>query len=91
MSSKSEKDISIDFAADEELTSLTAEQQEDLRRADPMNSGFVWYTPPMALEHSDHLTGGHHWIISGHDMQVLSMTVPPGTNLSPTEFFNDIA
>lgn len=70
-----EPDISVDFA-DQELVSLTAEQKQVLHKADPMGSGFLWYTPPMASE--KHQTGGHSWIISGHDMQVLSVSVPPG-------------
>lgn len=81
MSSYAEPEFSIDFAADsEELTSLTAKQEQE--KADPMNSGFLWYTPPMAAERADHVTGGSHWIISGHDMQVLTTTVPRGETVT---------
>ncbi len=61
-----------DFAA--EVVPLTAEDQEVF---DPLKSGFLWYTPPLASEVS-HTTGGHEWCIAGHDMQVLTMTVPTG-------------
>jgi uncharacterized protein (AIM24 family) len=44
---------------------------------DPLKTGFLWYVPPMATE-QDHGTGGHAWNIVGHDMQVLTMTVPAG-------------
>jgi hypothetical protein len=68
-----EPDIVVDIAA-EETVSLTTEQQ---KQVDPLNSGFAWYTPPMAKT-KEHLTGGHEWMISGHDMQVLTATLPPG-------------
>lgn len=78
-----EPEISVDFAAAqvEELTSLTAEQQAEKYQADPLNSGFLWYTPPMAYEDNPLSTDGQQWIISGHDMQVLSMTMPPGEQI----------
>ncbi len=44
---------------------------------DPLNSGFKWYIPPLATA-TEHSTGGHMWTVSGHDMQVLTTTVPPG-------------
>lgn len=75
MAAYAEPEFDIDFAS-EELTSLTAEQQEQQRRADPMNTGFMWYTPPLAAHQNE--SGGEQWIISGHDMQVLMMTVPTG-------------
>jgi len=78
-------DLSVDFAAVdvEDTTTATAaasaeQRQQELHIADPLGSGFLWYTPPMSIEQSDHLTGGHHWVVSGHDMQVLTMTVPSG-------------
>jgi hypothetical protein len=67
-----EPEIVVDFAA-EETVSLTTDQQSHV---DPMNSGFLWYTPPMTTN-KEHQTGGHEWAISGHDMQVLTATVPP--------------
>lgn len=42
-----------------------------------VGSGFLWYRPPLAST-KEHSTGGHDWTISGHDMQVLTTTVPPG-------------
>jgi uncharacterized protein (AIM24 family) len=65
-----------DFAA--EAVPLTAADQEVF---DPLRTGFVWYTPPLASEAS-HSTGGQQWCVSGHDMQVLTMTVPPGTTIT---------
>jgi hypothetical protein len=67
--------VYVDIAADvSETVSLTADQQNQI---DPMGSGFSWYIPPMAKT-MEHLTGGHEWMIAGHDMQVLTSTVPPG-------------
>lgn len=68
-----EPDIVLVDVAASEVVSLTAEQQEHV---DPMNSGFMWYTPPMAKTQES--TGGHEWMISGHDMQVLTSTLPAG-------------
>ena len=42
-----------------------------------VGSGFLWYKPPLAST-KEHSTGGHEWTISGHDMQVLTTTVPAG-------------
>ena len=64
-----------DFAA--EAVALTAEQEEVF---DPLKTKFIWYVPPLASEVS-HTTGGQEWTVSGHDMQVLSMTVPPGETI----------
>jgi hypothetical protein len=66
--------VVLDVAA--EMVSLTAEQQ---KHDDPLNSGFFWYTPPMAK--TKELTGGQEWMISGHDMQVLTSTLPPGEEI----------
>lgn len=44
---------------------------------DPLRTGFMWYLPPLASS-EDHTTGGHRWNIVGHDMQILTMTVPAG-------------
>jgi uncharacterized protein (AIM24 family) len=44
---------------------------------DPMHTGFVWYRPPPTFEKT-HSTAGHSWTITGHDMQILTSTVPPG-------------
>lgn len=77
MSIYEEPEIKVDFAASEELQPLAPEVQN---KADPLNSGFLWYTPPMAsTTDGQHSTSdGHTWVISGHDMQVLTTTIPPG-------------
>ena len=72
MTIKNEKDMSADFAA--EVVPLT-EEEEDI--FDPLKTDFIWYKPPLASEVS-HTTGGQQWCVSGHDMQVLTMTVPAG-------------
>jgi uncharacterized protein (AIM24 family) len=41
----------------------------------------LWYQPPLASE-QNHNTGGHQWNVVGHDMQVLSMTVPGGASVT---------
>lgn len=64
-----------DFAA--EGIPLTTEQEKIF---DPLKTDFIWYEPPLASEVS-HTTGGQEWTITGHDMQVLSMTVPPGETI----------
>jgi len=64
-----------DFAA--EAVPLTEDQAEIF---DPLKTDFIWYKPALATEVS-HTTGGHEWCIAGHDMQVLSMTVPPGETI----------
>jgi hypothetical protein len=69
---KNEPEIEVDFAA--EAVPLTSEQEDVY---DPLKTGFLWYTPPLATEKS-HTTGGHEWCIAGHDMQILTMTVPAG-------------
>jgi Mitochondrial biogenesis AIM24 len=70
-----EPEIKIDFAA--EAVPLTPAIQNEV---DPLGTGFVWYTPPLASAKS-HSTGGHEWCISGHDMQVLTTTVPAGESV----------
>ena len=67
-----EPEIVIDIAA--EAVPLTSELES---RIDPLKSGFLWYTPPLATS-KDHRTGGHEWVITGHDMQILTSTVPAG-------------
>lgn len=67
-----EPEIAVDFAA-AEVVPLTDEQQSNV---DPLESGFLWYTPPLAADPSPHSTNGHLWDISGHDMQVLTTSVP---------------
>jgi hypothetical protein len=58
-----EPEFTVDFAA-EELTSLTGvKDQQELQRADPMQSGFMWYVPPLAVSRQHHETGGHDWVI----------------------------
>lgn len=75
MASFAEPEFHVDFAS-QELTSLTQQEQDEVHKSDPLSSGFLWYTPPLAAH--THEAGGHQWIISGHDMQVLTTTVPPG-------------
>lgn len=84
MSALNEPEFSVDFATVEEVTELSGEKEkEELHRADPMNSGFLWYTPPMAAQNVENAPGGsQQWIISGHDMQVLTATVPPGSTVT---------
>jgi hypothetical protein len=48
---------------------------------DPLRTGFLWYTPPLASE-QNHTSGGHKWNIVGHDMQILTMTVPGGESVA---------
>ena len=69
-----EPEIVVDFAA-EETVALTEDQQNVV---DPMNSGFLWYLPPMASPTEHDAVDGHKWTIAGHDMQILTTTVPPG-------------
>jgi hypothetical protein len=70
--------FSVDFVAADELASATAaDQNEEMEKADPMATGFIWYAPPMKVE----TTKGYDWIISGHDMQVLTSTIPPGVSM----------
>lgn len=71
-----EEEIEVDFAA--EAIPLTDSQQSIF---DPLKTGFLWYQPPLASE-QNHKTGGHQWNIVGHDMQVLSMTVPGGQSVT---------
>jgi Mitochondrial biogenesis AIM24 len=74
MSNFVEPEIVVDVAA-EEITALTADQ---IHLVDPLGSGFTWYTPPMASPGKEHEThGNREWSIAGHDMQVLTMTLPP--------------
>ena len=68
--------LKADFAA--EAVPLTEAQEEIF---DPLKTDFIWYQPPLASEVS-HKTGGQEWCITGHDMQVLSMTVPPGETIT---------
>ncbi|GKY95377.1 hypothetical protein MPSEU_000499300 [Mayamaea pseudoterrestris] len=83
MKDKEEPECIVDFAAVEELTSLTGvREQQEIQRADPMHSGFMWYVPPLAVSRLQHESGGHDWIISGHDMQVLTATVSPGETVT---------
>jgi hypothetical protein len=72
MTIKYEQEIKVDLAA-EEVVALTDHQYDII---DPMRSGFVWYTPPLSAT-EEHVTGGQTWQISGHDMQVLTISVPP--------------
>ena len=67
-----EPEIVVDFAAAEEVVPLTEAIQDEV---DPLNSGFLWYTPPMD---SNKENSGYEWCIAGHDMQVLTTILPPG-------------
>ncbi|GAX19566.1 hypothetical protein FisN_19Hh144 [Fistulifera solaris] len=72
--SYAEPDIVVDFAAGDEVVPLT----HSTVTADPLQSGFLWYTPPMAAIPETHQDSGATWSIAGHDYQVLAMTLPPG-------------
>jgi hypothetical protein len=71
-----EPEIELDDIAAEGIP-LTASDEEVF---DPLKSGFFWYTPPLATSAS-HSTGGQEWCISGHDMQILTMTVPSNSTV----------
>ena len=71
MSSK----VDFDIVVEAETVSVTAETIR--KELDPLNTGFFWYTPPLA-DDKQHTSSGHQWTISGHDMQVFTSTVPPG-------------
>jgi Mitochondrial biogenesis AIM24 len=79
---KAEPEIVIDVAVDSERISLTAKDEHDI---DPMGTGFVWYTPPLANSVTANLgekkRGNCEWNIAGHDMQILTMTVPPNDRI----------
>ena len=68
-----EKIFLIDFAADEP-------PQDAANTADPLQTGFLWYRPPLAASTTteQHVTARHVWRIAGHDSQILTTTVPPG-------------
>ena len=76
MSKNDDELLKADFAA--EAVPLTEAQEEIF---DPLKTDFIWYQPPLASEVS-HKTGGQEWCVTGHDMQVLSMTVPPGETIT---------
>lgn len=74
-----EPEIIFDVAVDSETTALTA---DDKQIVDPLGSGFVWYTPPLASPTKDHeMHCNRDWNIAGHDMQVLTMTLPPNESV----------
>ena len=74
MSKFLEPEIIIDVAA-EEITALTKDQKDHV---DPLGSGFIWYTPPLAFPGKEHESRGNkEWSIAGHDFQVLTMTMAP--------------
>lgn len=60
-----------------ETVPLTSDQDSSL---DPLNTGFTWYKPAKTLQ-KGHRTGAHTWTISGHDMQILTSTVPAGEEI----------
>jgi len=60
-----------------ETVPLTSAQDSTV---DPLNSGFLWYRPPPNFD-KPHVTGGHRWTITGHDMQILTSTVPAGQQI----------
>lgn len=60
MSNFVEPEITVDVAA-EELASLTSDQKHQV---DPLDSGFIWYTPPMASPTGQHEThNGRSWYV----------------------------
>lgn len=76
MTKKYDELLKADFAA--EGVPLTEAQEEIF---DPLKTDFIWYQPTHASEVSQ-TTGGQEWSVTGHDMQVLSMTVPPGETIT---------
>mmetsp|Transcript_28824 Transcript_28824/g.81309 ORF Transcript_28824/g.81309 Transcript_28824/m.81309 type:complete len:310 (+) Transcript_28824:190-1119(+) len=72
-----EPEIMIDIAAAEAVPLTEAFDH----KIDPMGTGFKWYIPPSATT-KEHNAAGHEWAISGHDMQVLTTTVPPGETIT---------
>ena len=76
MPRKQKEEEEIDLAA--EAVPLTSTLESIF---DPLRTGFLWYTPPLASE-QNHKTGGHKWNIVGHDMQILTMTVPGGESVT---------
>jgi uncharacterized protein (AIM24 family) len=60
-----------------ETLPLTSDQDPTI---DPLSSGFAWYKPPPTFD-KGHMTGGHQWTITGHDMQILTTTVPAGKEI----------
>eukprot|EP00934_Nitzschia_sp_Nitz4_P000138 Nitzschia sp. Nitz4//scaffold206_size41850//16184//17281//NITZ4_007420-RA/size41850-processed-gene-0.42-mRNA-1//1//CDS//3329541559//138//frame0 len=69
---KEEPEIDLAVAVAEAIPLTSAVESH----YDPLKTGFYWYQPPLASE-KEHKTGGHSWNIVGHDMQVLTMEVPP--------------
>jgi uncharacterized protein (AIM24 family) len=63
-----------EIVVEAETVPLTSDQDPSI---DPLVSGFLWYKPPPTFEKT-HTTSNHNWTITGHDMQILSATVPPG-------------
>lgn len=56
--------------------------EHDDSKIDPMNTGFKWYLPDEKAYEEDHRLNETKWTISGHDMQVLSASIPPGDTIS---------
>jgi uncharacterized protein (AIM24 family) len=77
-----EPEITVDVAQDV-MVALTEEQK---KHVDPLNSGFVWYAPPVAAT-NECFSGGERrqWTVGGRDMQVLTVTLPPGGERVVTE------
>ena len=73
-STMGETEITVDPM---ETMPLTSDQEPDL---DPLKTGFTWYKAARSLD-TTHKSGGHTWTISGHDMQILTSTVPPGEEI----------
>jgi len=69
-----QEDIEIPLQDDIEIPLLP--EEETLITDDPLGTGFKWYTFK-----EDSSKKGNEWTISGHDMQVLSMNVPPGESI----------
>eukprot|EP00978_Attheya_sp_CCMP212_P020092 scaffold57136_cov47-Attheya_sp.AAC.2 len=70
-----EQEIEIEVPPDE--TEGLVDVDGNDTTVDPLESGFLWYKPSRTVTEQRN-TGGHKWTISGHDMQVLTSTVPPG-------------
>jgi len=66
-----------EIVVEAEYLPLTTEQDNTV---DPLLSGFAWYKPPPSFD-KIHKTGEYDWKITGHDMQVLTSSVPAGQHI----------
>eukprot|EP00592_Proboscia_alata_P008340 CAMPEP_0194355936 /NCGR_PEP_ID=MMETSP0174-20130528/3772_1 /TAXON_ID=216777 /ORGANISM="Proboscia alata, Strain PI-D3" /LENGTH=324 /DNA_ID=CAMNT_0039125417 /DNA_START=9 /DNA_END=983 /DNA_ORIENTATION=+ len=71
-----------DVKFEDEITVDAIPLEHDDSKIDPMNTGFKWYLPDEKAYEEDHRLNETKWTISGHDMQVLSASIPPGDTIS---------